>query len=107
MNKVLIVLFAFLTLSVLSGCVAFTVVQIPRTTENLQAIRDCQRTFAVATGYSQYSFQDLKQQCYQTLEGTSSQVVQEWPHPPAGCQQIDEANSTYYYVCPPQNRKEP
>lgn len=59
----------------LCGCtsdIVYRVKMIPRTPENLAAYRECQRTFAVATGYSDYGFADLKRKCLNTLQGIVS-----------------------------------
>jgi len=79
----------------LCGCSVnriYDVTEIPRTPENLKAIRECQRTLAVATGYTQEGYKRLKSNCYKTLDDTSAKrVIDEYPSVP-GCELIDSTS---------------
>jgi len=52
-------------------------IKIPRTPDNLQAYRECQRTWATAVGYDGEGFNDLKAQCLKTLSGLTEEVVED------------------------------
>jgi len=49
------------------------VIKIPRTPENLAAYRQCEHTVAVATGYDNEGYQDLKRRCLATLDGLTEE----------------------------------
>jgi len=96
-----VVFAVFLAPLLLSACAdTYTRVTIPRTPENLEAFRECQRTVAVAVGYDHNGILGLKRQCLSTLEGTRSERVSGHPKAPSGCSQIDQAGKTVYYFCP-------
>jgi|GEM_PF-928869 len=83
----------------------YDVTKIPRTPDNVKAVRECQRTAATAVGYSQEGFWKLKEGCYRTLDNTIFQRVPEYPNSIPGCQLIDdwgEGNwKNFYFLCEP------
>ncbi len=103
----------------LCGCasnILYRVKMIPRTPENLAAYRDCQRTFAVATGYEADGFANLKRQCLSTLQGIVSKeavgptsAYESIRPSSATCSVIESVNfyarnpieSEEYYFCDP------
>lgn len=95
----------------LCSCInTYRVTTIPKTSENLKAARECQRTVALATGYTQDGYKRLKMDCYKTLEDTELQIYSGEQRPTiSGCQPFDElyeggASGLYYlyYLCKPE-----
>lgn len=110
MKNAMAILFFFL----LTGCMHVEyVVKIPRTPENLQGYRECQRTVATATGYDAEGYRDLMRRCLATLSGVqmsgelSDEVAIKKAQPKAseGCQQIEFLPYGYneiiyrYFLC--------
>lgn len=107
-NLKLINLLSGLTL-LLAGCGSPTwnIIKIPRTPENLQAYRECQRTWALATGYSTEGFLRLKDQCVMTIPNITilNNLSKEEFHKAISeerCNEIDKGNYYEYYFCEPK-----
>jgi hypothetical protein len=107
MQNTFLAVFIAMVVIMMSGCARQQkLIKIPRTQENLQAFRECQRTVAVATGYDRSGIERLKYQCLDTLE-SSFEIVTTTNEPiaPPGCQEVEvitdnnEPYTSYYYLC--------
>jgi hypothetical protein len=88
----------------LHGCISsFDAVKVPRSSENLKIARECQNTFAVATGYDRDGYQKLKMKCFMTFDGTTVETFPVKPSSVPNCELFDEADSggvgKLYYLC--------
>ncbi len=106
MRRTALAAFVAMAAMMVGGCtIRQKIVKIPRTPENLQAFRECQRTVAVAVGYDKAGIERLKYQCLNTLESTSEVVTTDGDDPvaPPGCQQVEyllgEGSYEYFYLC--------
>lgn len=95
--------------SLLASCAtpAWDIIKIPRTPENLQAFRECQRTWATSTGYSHEGFLRLKDQCVKTIPNITilNNLSKEEFHKAISeerCDKIDEGYVYWYYFCEPK-----
>jgi len=62
MNKLFLIFFLLPFLSCLPST-QFKIIKFDKTQENAAAFRECQKTFAVAVGYEQDEFNNLKIKC--------------------------------------------
>ncbi len=90
----------------LNGCISsYEAIKVPRTTENLKIARECQNTFAVATGFDRDGYQKLKMKCFMTFDGTTIETFPEKPKSVSNCELFDEADfggvGKLYYLCNP------
>ena len=88
----------------LNGCISsFDVIKVPRTSENLKISRECQNTFAVATGFDRDGYQKLKMKCFMTFDGTTIETFPAKPNSVPNCELFDEADfggvGKLYYLC--------
>lgn len=88
----------------LTGCVSsYEAVKVPRTSENLKISRECQNTFAVATGFDRDGYQKLKMKCFMTFDGATIEAFPEKPKSFPNCELFDEADiggvGKLYYLC--------
>ncbi|HON59596.1 MAG TPA: hypothetical protein PLT45_08715 [Smithella sp.] len=95
----------------MTGCASTVhhVIKIPRTPENLQAYRECQRTTATAVGYDKEGYKDLTRKCLNTLNGATEQVAEGDEDfkkilPGRGCQLVESLfyggyRDYFYYLC--------
>ncbi len=84
-----------------STSVQYRIIKFDKTPENTSAFRECQRTFAVATGYDSYGFENLKIRCLSTLDATTSYYLNDYPPSVIdGCSNVESAGYTKYYMCP-------
>lgn len=88
----------------------FRIVKIPKTPQNMTSYRECQRTYAVATGFSDIGYQNLKRKCMDTLDYTTYYYIParyefEIPKTIDGCEQIEIAQDNVYYLCPIENKQ--
>ena len=89
-----------------SGCgPSYSIVKkVPRTQENLQAYRECQRTVIVARGGDTLEYNRLFNNCLKTLD-TTVERVEGYPSTPPGCEKLVElreylnSETIYYYLC--------
>jgi hypothetical protein len=90
----------------LNGCgPSFSIVKkVPRTQENLQAYRECQRTVIVARIGDKLENDRLLNNCLKTLD-TTVERVEGYPSTPPGCEKLVElreylnSETIYYYLC--------
>lgn len=106
---------AFITALLLSGCASYYhVLRIPKTPENLQAYRECQRTVATAQGYDSDGYKDLTRKCLNTLDGVTEAVAEgdeefKKIEPGPECRPLEflsygEERRYYYYLCSPAGK---
>jgi len=103
--KIFAVLIIFSLFSV-SGCgPSYHIVKkAPRTQENLQAYRECQRTVIVARGGDELEYNRLFNNCLKTLDASESRV-EGYPKTPEGCEPMVKLREylngpeIYYYLC--------
>lgn len=109
MGKVLLVLLAGI---LLTGCASYYhVVRIPKTPENVQAYRECQRTVATAQGYDPDGYKDLTRKCLNTLDGLTEETAEGEEEfrkiePANNCKPLEFISyggerMYYYYLCSP------
>jgi len=105
MNHLRSFLILVLFFSLCNCAMYYDVTKIPRTPDNLKALRECQNTAATAVGYDQRGFWRLKESCYKTLEGTTTERVPEYPHSIKGCDLFDDWGQAdwrnFYFLCKP------
>jgi len=96
----------FLSLFLINGCgPSYHIVKkIPRTQENLQGYRECQRTVIVARGGDELEYNRLFNNCLKTLDASESRV-EGYPKTPEGCEPMVKLREyldgpeIYYYLC--------
>jgi hypothetical protein len=112
MGKVLLAVMAGL---LLTGCAsAYHVLKIPKTPENVQAYRECQRTVALAQGYDSDGYKDLTRKCLNTLDGLTEEVAEGQEEfskiePGPECRLLESLSYDgqimyYYYLCSPAGK---
>jgi hypothetical protein len=83
----------------------YKIVKFNKTPENTAAFRDCQRTFATAVGYDADGFKELKNKCLLTLNMTTYYYQMDFPQSNIdGCEMVESAGTTRYYICPIENK---
>ena len=106
MNYKAVAVLISLSLLLIIGCgPSYHIVKkIPRTQENLQGYRECQRTVIVARGGDQLEYNRLFNNCLKTLDATEARV-EGYPQTPAGCEPMVKLREylngpeIYYYFC--------
>ncbi|MDY0307265.1 MAG: hypothetical protein RBR18_12590 [Desulfovibrionaceae bacterium] len=112
MGKVVLVFVAGLFLT---GCASYYhVMRIPKTPENVQAYRECQRTAATAQGYDPDGYKDLTRRCLNTLDGLTEEEAEgeegfQKIAPGAECRPLEFISyggerMYYYYLCSPAGK---
>jgi hypothetical protein len=89
---------------ILNGCTLTQyAMTIPKTPENLQAYRECQRTKAVAKGNDALADEEMYAKCLQTIVSSTTRIESNSVDTPSGCERIESLNyiMNVYFFCKP------